>query len=112
LAGSDPFRQGLEHGPGDLAGLCAAQAERLPPVPELVGRHDLQVAELCLRDQRLVGLGKGGRQMLPRLRAERAAERGEHGPRVPQRGLDIRPLAVVSRLSPPPACLMASMICS
>jgi hypothetical protein len=51
LAGSDPFRQGLEHGPGDLAGLCAAQAERLPdPVPELVGRHDLQIAELCLRD--------------------------------------------------------------
>ena len=32
--------------------------------------------------------------MLHRLRAERAAERSEHGPRVPQRGLDIRPLAV------------------
>jgi hypothetical protein len=31
---------------------------------------------------------------------------------MPQRGLDIRPLAVVTRLSPPPACLMASMICS
>ena len=92
LAGSDPFRQGLDHRLGDLAGLGAAQAEWLP-VPELVGRHDLQVAELCLRDQRLVGLGKGGRQVLHRLRAERTAERGEHGPRVAQRGLEFRPLA-------------------
>jgi hypothetical protein len=90
-----------------------ARASGLPdPAPELVGRHDLQVAELCLRDQWLVDLGKGGRQVLHRLRAERTAERGEHGPRMTQRGLDIRPSRSATRLSPPPACLMASMISS
>ena len=102
--------QRAEDGPG--LGAPSPSERRPDPAPELLGRHDLQVAELCLRDQWPVDLGKGGRQVLHRLRAERTAERGEHDPRMPQRGLDIRPSRSATRLSPPPACLMASMISS